>query len=266
MRVGTVAVLASIQLGCGGAFTLIVKPPVVSRCEETGLKGCDEITDGVLLWADGKKEEARTKLRAGIAKNSTTRVRKYAANLKIVASMPGISDYSAPIIEVCDLLADETGGPLTAEEEKTAEKPSAKPAKEKSEGDVTAARDTAKDHALRTSTAVPFANSQAYSCQPFSSLASPVGPASCLRVSEGPLIITDIHVSAGCPNDMFFLVGKIPKPRWFVLAPPGGTSLHGARLLVNADESVIVGVRAGSADQELKKDVACSVTWAAVEP
>lgn len=271
--VGVGLFAAVVSAGCGGAMTIIVKPPVVSRCEETGLKGCDEITEGVLLYAEGKKDEAREKLRAGVAKNSSTRVRRYAANLKIVASLPGISDYAEPIREVCDLLADETGGPLTNDEEKSAQAEPAGKEKSKSsskskhsDDDSDASMNTAKDHGLRTGTVVPVAAATGYTCSPFASVESTSGSANCVRVSTGPLIVTDVHVGAGCSNDVFILAGKETKPRWFLIAPTGGMSVHGARFVVKPDEPVIVGVRTSNAEDALKKTAECSLTWAAVEP
>lgn len=259
-----VAVSALVTcLGCNAALNVVVKPPVVNQCEGTGLKGCDEMTEAVLLYIDGKKDEARTKLREGVAKNSNTRVRRYAAGLRMITSLPGIADYAGPINEVCDLLADETGGPLSEDEVKAAASAPTTAAGKKDEDQSV---NTSKDHGLRSATVVPSAMANAFSCQPFSALESDGRKALCVRVSTGPLIISDIHVGAGCSNEVFILAGKISRPRWFVIGSPSGTAMHGAKLVVKSDEPLIVGVRVAGPEDDIKKAAICSVTWAAAEP
>lgn len=258
MRVFALGIAFAIG-GCSTATSLVVKPPVVSKCEEAGLKGCDDLADGVILYVEGDKKEGEKKLRAGVAKNSSTRVRRYAALLKVVASLPQLGSYGKAVGEVCDLLADETGGALAPEEEKAA-KAEAKPKGDEA-GDARGVGATG----LRTSTVVPAANPLAYTCAPFGAFSTPQGAALCQQVTVGPLIITDVQVGAGCPNDLFLLAGKPSKPRWFVFAPTGGVSIHGAKFVLKPDEALTIGVRSTS-EEGFKKDPACSVTWAAQEP
>ena len=88
------------------------------------------------------------------------------------------------------------------------------------------------------------------------------GDAQCVVMFVGPIVVTDVHVGLGCPNEMIVLAGDAQGPRWYVVAPSGpGVGVHGASFTVPADEELIVVVRLGTA-KAVRSDAACAVTWA----
>jgi hypothetical protein len=49
-RSAPLALLLSIlTVGCNSSLQLVLKPPVEEKCKDAGLRGCEEMTDGVLL-------------------------------------------------------------------------------------------------------------------------------------------------------------------------------------------------------------------------
>ena len=78
----------------------------------------------------------------------------------------------------------------------------------------------------------------------------------------GPIVVTDVHVGFGCPNEILVLSGDPQGPRWYLVAPSGlGVGGHGASFTVPADEELVVAARAGTG-KGLRSDAACAVTWA----
>ncbi len=67
------------------------------QCTEVGLRGCEQLADGVLLYVDGRRDEAMPKLSAGAAENSPEQLTKFTALLGKLESLPGASKYSASI-------------------------------------------------------------------------------------------------------------------------------------------------------------------------
>jgi hypothetical protein len=80
---------------------------VNAGCAKVGLRGCDEMTDGVLLYIQGDNSTAETKINEGAAENAPAQVRAFASQLRLLKSVPGIEHYVAPLMEVADLLAPE---------------------------------------------------------------------------------------------------------------------------------------------------------------
>ena len=60
MRVVALGIALAVG-GCSTATSLVVKPPVVGKCEEAGLKGCDDLADGIILYIEGDKKEGEKK-------------------------------------------------------------------------------------------------------------------------------------------------------------------------------------------------------------
>ena len=109
----TFPLLAAAALtGCSAS--MIIKQPVVDQCQGAGLRGCDQLTDGVLAYVDGDQEAGRAKLVAGAAQNNPEDVRKFAQMLTALRDLPGMSEQMGPIGEVAAILAGEdasTTGP-----------------------------------------------------------------------------------------------------------------------------------------------------------
>jgi hypothetical protein len=93
---------------CGGA-SVVLKSPVESKCGSTGLKGCPELTDGVLLYVDGKEEEGKVKLEHGAAENAPAKLRKFARQIKALKKIPGAEQYTKTLVKIAEILASSKG-------------------------------------------------------------------------------------------------------------------------------------------------------------
>lgn len=89
----------------GCSASMVLKQPVVDQCSGAGLRGCDDITDGVLAYVDGDKAEGRAKLIAGAAQNNPEQVQQFAKTLVTLRDLPGMADQMGPIGEVAAILA-----------------------------------------------------------------------------------------------------------------------------------------------------------------
>lgn len=88
---------------CGGA-SVVLKSPVESKCTSAGLKGCPEMTDGVLLFVEGKKEEGKVKLMEAAGANTPAKVKKFVKLIKQLNAVPGTGPYMKHVNEVADIL------------------------------------------------------------------------------------------------------------------------------------------------------------------
>jgi len=89
--------------GCGSA-SLVLEAPIADQCTGAGLRGCDQLTEGVLLYVDGKKAEGEEKIRQGVVQNAPEDVQRYASLVRTLAELPGASSFSGPILEVTAFL------------------------------------------------------------------------------------------------------------------------------------------------------------------
>jgi hypothetical protein len=101
-----------LLVGCGGAH-LILKPPVQEQCDKAKLKGCDEMTEGVLVYVEGDKPKGKDHIMRGAAQNAPDKVRQFAKAIKELPldKIPGAQKYTKIILEVADILASAKGGP-----------------------------------------------------------------------------------------------------------------------------------------------------------
>jgi hypothetical protein len=88
---------------CGGV-SVVLKSPVESKCASAGLKGCPELTDGVLLFVEGKKDEGKVKLEQAAGANAPAKVKKFAKLIKQLNKVPGTGPYMKHVNEVADIL------------------------------------------------------------------------------------------------------------------------------------------------------------------
>lgn len=104
----TFVFLFPMILGCSGA-QVVLKSPIESQCGEAGLQGCAEITEGVLLFVEGKEDQGQEKLTKGAAQNAPEKVQKFAQGLRELKKIPGADSYMQPIMKVADILANAKG-------------------------------------------------------------------------------------------------------------------------------------------------------------
>jgi hypothetical protein len=72
----------------------VLKGPISDRCTEAGLKGCESLTDGVLEYVDGDRDEAVQKIKKGAAQNFPEKIHDFAEALRALKSIPGADQSS----------------------------------------------------------------------------------------------------------------------------------------------------------------------------
>jgi hypothetical protein len=100
----TIIFMLPFLAACSGVQVLL-KNPVESKCGSAGLKGCPEMTEGVLLYVEGKEPEGKDKLIKGANENTPDKVKEFAKQLHALKEIPGAQKYTKKIVEVADILA-----------------------------------------------------------------------------------------------------------------------------------------------------------------
>jgi hypothetical protein len=281
-----IAVLATAA-GCASA-RMILGEPVADECTSAGLKGCPELTEGVLLYVEGKPSEGTAKLEEGARENEPGKLREFAGTIEKVTSLPGISSYTAQVHAVAAILAGsaQEQEAASAKEKaaavaRIAEREKAKRRRalsqvpeETADGVVPVDVDLTDESGgassrtfLRPSpppeiqggTTVPIAETGALPCQ----VGAPIGATMlCLTVAVGPLILTDLHTGGECRSELFVLAGAPEAPRW-ALALPAHSPVHvtGARLYARVTEPIAIAVPVSP-----RADARCAVTWSGAKP
>jgi hypothetical protein len=102
---------------CGGPG-LILKSPLTDKCNEAALKRCPDLTDAVIAYAGGEKEESKKKIAAVVAANEPQRTQQFAEALETIANLPGLGATADTIRELSDFLKgdkpEKTGGASAA--------------------------------------------------------------------------------------------------------------------------------------------------------
>lgn len=282
LLLGAAFVLPSL-LGCGSAQP-VLHDPVFTRCNGSGLRDCAELTEGVVLYADGDLDSARAKLWRGSAQNSPAELKTFAASLEELGASPSANSYTEPLIEVASLIAMQAaraspaaGKPVPALVASAAPQPSAAPggaplpAPAKGSPDapskpsrreiavVTAETDPAR---LDGGVASPGTSPGKVPCGALFG----AGSAFCVKAIEGPFVVTDLKMLPGCPNELFIAAGSSTSPRWALLGTSAAPlAVHGSRLVVKAGEFLFVGAQAAK-PEKISTDARCSILWSGFRP
>lgn len=252
--------------GCVGGAQLVLKGPISDRCTDVGLKGCEPLTDGVLEYVDGDRDEAVQKIKKGAAENAPEKLRDFAEALRALKSIPGADQYIHPVLEVADLLApndseSKPGSSKTSGRAKT----SAKPETSSDDDGTPSGTHGSEGVPPAAGTLVPSVDAKASTCTPFGDTSVDVGNAAarCVTVATGPLILTDAQTTGACGNDLLIGAGVPDHPRWALVSTASAAlNVHGANLPVMNNEALFVVQMAPSA-AALKSDFRCTITWAA---
>ncbi len=81
-----------------------------------GLKGCPDLTEGVLDYVDGDQAGGDANLDAGIRKNAAGQLKDFAESLRGLENLPGSDSFMGPIREIIAKLeagSDQQGSPPT---------------------------------------------------------------------------------------------------------------------------------------------------------
>lgn len=273
MRIAGAAVaLASLTSGCGAA-TWLVKKPVTEQCQSAGLQRCDDLAEGVVLYADGKRPEAELKIRTAAQANEPEKVRVFAKALRTLAtSLP--SEQQAAIVATLDLLEAPPADEVARSGAPRAEPKAAMAAAAAGPGKASATEETSKRTIygllegeiertrvhVRTGMATPATDARALACE-----TGPLAtdPARCRKVLaiSGPAIVTNLYAAGGCPDELFALAGPAAKPHWFIGALPAAQLNVSGKLALDEGEELFVGVRA--VKDAPKTDPRCTIVWSA---
>jgi hypothetical protein len=273
------AVLSMMVLGCSALpVSAMIRSPVDSKCQSYGLKGCPELVDGAIAFAEGNKALGRQKLEAARSLNSPEQLKPFAAALRALGENG--PEAAASLVTVADILVPPTstvtatvvvsdpvpttvavGAPLG---------PNAPPAlgaivegrgsNTDQNVQLTVLALTAPVDPLRLFTKTVTVTAGEINCDISGD------PATCTRRQEGPIIVTDVVASAGCADRAFLLSAFADTTgfgnAWVVPASMPG--IHGARLVVKGGEWLHVGAR--PAEKASTAKGACFVTWSGFRP
>ncbi len=268
-------VAASLLLpACSAGVSFIIKDPIIEKCTSAGIQGCPDLTDGVILFVEGKQDEGKEKVLHGAAANSPEQLREFAVILQLIGKIPGTEEYMGPILEVAKIILDEAKSPPSSKKGKTT--PSAAVADKRAEHDRddkptaspvvvqfppgpvrTLTADTDAER-IQSGITAPALNPSHVACDsPFG-----LGSAWCTTVAKGPFVVTDLHTGPGCQGDVFAAATDPEARVWAVAGSPLlPLVVHGGRLLVKQGESLVLGAGGKGASEPR-----CAVTWTGFKP
>lgn len=255
-RLGLVLTLAG--LGCGG--TMLLKSPVAERCRDAGLRGCDDLVDGVVGYVDGAdKDAARQKLQKGASQNQPEQVVEFAAKLRLVTKLPGLEGMSGPLGEVAAILDPSASDAPSGTK---APAPGARASLPPLVGAPSGGNDDAR---TKTTTAIVPGHARAYACSPLSKTSPAYAGSTCVRIGIGPMVVTDVVVGGACASEVVVLAGSTDAPSWVLAsAPRERMDMHGARLVVAPEDEVVVALHAPNGT--LPRDASCGITLSTRRP
>jgi len=269
--------------GCGGA-SLVLKQPVSKACGKAGLRGCEPLSEGVILYVEGDKAQATKRLERAAADNSPEQLRAFADALLALEKIPGASQYTGPLVEVAKIL---TAGSADAARSGTGAGPGAEGITgdsgntldneypTTSSPDVAPAARAATVYALTADsdpsrlaggTLRPASNRTSQPCES----RAPDGWR-CFELARGPFVVTDLRSTGTCK--VFAGAGgpfdKLENLRWVLHAP---FDIHGSRLTADTGEKLFIAVEGAAVPDEknpykvLDKGPECTVLWAGFYP
>ena len=99
-------IVVAMLAGCASTRVALEKP-VSGQCENSGLKECGAITEGVIMYVDGDQRLAYQKLHIAAGTNEPDDVIAFAAGLKNVVREPAAARHTLVIEEIAELLTRE---------------------------------------------------------------------------------------------------------------------------------------------------------------
>lgn len=256
-----------IIIGCAscGATGMLVKPPVTNACSSTKLQKCDELADAVLAYVEGDKASAESMLRTVASANSPEDIRAFARTLRpLVASLGGETGASiGAVLAILEGSADPMTPDPGPHPHPTSEPKAAVPSVA-ALGEPGGSRSTAgsRTDLVRTGMARPSVDPRAVACDlgPF----AVEQPCKKVRAVIGPLTVTNLYASGGCPDELFAYAGRADDPHWFVSNLPNATLNVTGQFALDDGEELFIGARAK--DISPATDMRCAVVWSGLRP
>lgn len=263
-------------VACVGGAQMMLKGPVTDQCTSVGLNGCDEITEGALLYADGKQIEGEKKLERGLHANAgkATELKKFADAIALVGRIPGASQYVAPLQpavrliqrvaaedaqRVAETMESESQPQQVARKNVTLSKwvpPSI------DETNANTRTQMVSNDSPRIPVTPPVSSYYMVAGNGLAEQCRFVGTPKMLCLNElieGTRTVSDVIVPSGCSSDVV-VIGRIAiEPDWVVYASAGrGADVHGAALPLRPMHTLTVGVAYKSEDPP--PDLRCGIT------
>jgi hypothetical protein len=281
MRFAYLAICAS---GCAALpVSMVVKPPLESQCHRLPIKGCGELVDGVLLYADGDRAGAMQKVELVRRENTPADLQKFGEGLRAAAGLPGADSIAQPLNELADLLGAPASPPATARVATALATTAAStsntrvvaaepPASVTSAGTMfggASEREEAVARALSASSDPNRIFSESYdlSAQEGRMPCKIEGvDAVCFKGREGPLLVTDVIGATACPERMFIGATESDTTlfgfHW--LFETRTTPITSARFVVRGGEWLQFAILPGK--KGLSGSPECQVSWSGFRP
>ena len=253
---------ASSLAGCG-RLEGEIKVPIAKQCAASGLKGCPELTEGMVAYAEGEKESGEKKLHAAAAENTPQQLHAFAIALRpFVKSTPDhTSDAMQAAVEVLTRPTPRHGEHHA--EAKAEAKPVTAPLEHVSLAEAAPRTKSAHDglDELRAGAERPAAAEHASAC---GGIFGSDPKCTMTKVMTGPLVVTNAYTSGGCPDELFLAAGHLDKPHWLLLRVARAPMNVSGQFILEEGEELYAGVRA--TDKAAKDDPKCTITWSGFRP
>lgn len=286
-------VLSLLFLWSCASSKLVLQQPLNEQCQGLSLKGCPELTDGVLAYVDGDRATGDAKLEAAVEANGPGRMREFAEKLRQLEELPGSDSFMGPIRQIiAKLEGGEDASPASDEAPETPivrpkgrlastgrsqvsadddddededEPVSRRPSPYTSQKAAASVEPMASDAAHYLSgTIMATSDTTGGRCEtPLTGLSGVGDRSLCTKAVAGPMVLTDLYAGGSCPAEVYLVVGDFSAIR-LVLPIPARTPLHqtGARISIGPLEHLsVVAIKRSESD-----DPRCAVTWSAWKP
>jgi len=265
-------VAAGLLSACVGDAQYVLQRPIAKRCTSAGLRDCESITKGTLLYADGQVANGRHRLLEGLNSNTdkSQELELFAQGLEMLGVASNAGAYQASLepavwlvryMAVRDAQRMRNGAQSEPARSSRAQEPRA----------TLIATSPVRREA--PSLSLPVESSSAFFMLAGNALAAdcrfPGAPKMlCLHESvETARVVSDIIVSPACPYDVLFASRHGIDLDWVTYAPAGkGAEVHGAALPLVPGRLLTAGVSFDT--DEVAPDIRCGITviWRDVEP
>lgn len=261
--------VAGILASCVGDAQFVLHQPVAARCSTAGLLDCETITEGTLLYADGKPNAGRQVLLQGLRANAGkfAELERFAHGLELIGDMSNDGAFQTPLQPAVWLVRYAAQQEAKRAELTTADAHTIAAQPTESHKPTLIGTSVAQPARSPLSAAVTNANPPAsvFFMLAGNALASdcrfPGAPMMlCVHESvEVARIVSDIIVSPACPYDVLFASRHGIDLDWVTYAPAGkGAEVHGAALPLVPGRILTAGVSYTSED--VNPDVRCGIT------
>ena len=262
---------AVVLASCVGDAQFVLRQPVAARCLTAGLRDCETITEGTLLYADGKPSAGRPLLLQGLRANAgkPAELERFAHGLELIGDVSNDGVFQTPLQPAVWLVRYAAQQEAKRGQLATADAPAIAEQSKLAEYHKPTLIATSVVQSARSPLSAPVTSTKA-PASVFFMLAGNALAADC-RFPGAPMmlcvhesvevarIVSDIIVSPACPYDVLFASRHGIDLDWVTYAPAGkGAEVHGAALPLVPGRILTAGVSYTSED--VTPDVRCGIT------